>query len=376
LKDSLLINSAEDLKSPNSGSQGIADGKITSGHGGTVTEIADSGVQLRWPAQNGDHVCRSQAAARPRIGEIVEVRSANQILATLDSQGKFEGVPFMPEMLSFCGRRFQVFKYADLTCTDGEPRYLSNTVHLSELRCDGSAHDNCGAKCLIFWKEAWITRIAPEDVSNGIEGDRLKARGSSATRSAAAFLSRHVERNGAMSCQATEIRSASRPLEPGLGNYVGTICRDFRAERIDWRDLWRLLRWMRARMLWSAFVWWARVPWNRNRYYKTPARELNLRPGDLVKVCSKWKILATLDQRGRNRGLRFTPEMFEHCGRKYRVLSIMQRRINERDGQLVEFGNSCVLLENVLCKGQRMFCTRTEYHYWREIWLERAEHSV
>jgi hypothetical protein len=316
----------------------------------------------------------AEAGLRPQIGEIVEVRSVDEILATLDSEGKFEGVPFMPEMLPFCGGVFKVFKYADLTCTDGEPRCLTNTVHLSELRCDGSAHHNCEAKCLIFWKEAWIKRIPQQGTSAGIETSDPQKSDSSVPKSAVAFLSSHVERDdGGMTCQATEIRSASRPLESGLGNYLGKIYRDFRAQRIGWRDLRRLLRWMGARMLWSAFVWWARAPWNTNRYYKTPARNLNLRPGDLVQVRSAWKILRTLDQRGRNRGLRFTPEMFRYCGRKYRVLSRMERRINERDGQLVEFGNSCVLLENVICQGQRVFCSRTEYHYWREIWLERAE---
>jgi hypothetical protein len=79
-----------------------------------------------------------------------------------------------------------------------------------------------------------------------------------------------------------------------------------------------------------------------------------------------------LDQHGRNRGLRFTPEMLRYCGRKYRVLSRLERRISEIDGQLLEFGNSCVLLENVICKGQRTFCARSEYHYWREIWLDRC----
>jgi hypothetical protein len=188
---------------------------------------------------------------------------------------------------------------------------------------------------------------------------------------AIALLAAQVERtDGTIRCQATELRSATCPLEPGLKPYLGNIFRDFRAERIGWPDLGRLLMWIREKMVWSAFVWWARAPWNSKRYWKTPSRRLNLRPGDLVKVRSAWQILRTLDRRGCNRGLRFTPEMLRCCGGNYRVLSRLQRRINEIDGQLVEFGNDCVLLENVICKGQRTFCSRSEYHYWREIWLE------
>ena len=33
-----------------------------------------------------------------RVGELVEVRSEDEILATLDVDGELEGLPFMPEM--------------------------------------------------------------------------------------------------------------------------------------------------------------------------------------------------------------------------------------------------------------------------------------
>ena len=36
-----------------------------------------------------------------RVGEIVEVRSEAEILATLDAR-ELESLPFMPEMLQFC----------------------------------------------------------------------------------------------------------------------------------------------------------------------------------------------------------------------------------------------------------------------------------
>jgi hypothetical protein len=334
-------------------------------------QVSDCDLRFQSATQLSYSRPRRRFGTRPRIGEIVEVGSAEEILATLDSEGKFEGIPFMPEMLASCGHRFQVVKYADYTCTDGEPRCLENAVHLDELRCNGSAHRNCQAKCLIFWKEAWIKRIAPEGADAGFKSKGLQGSGTNVANAAIALLSSYVERSdGTMSCQATELRSATCALEPGLKRYAGNTYRDFRADRISWLDLGRLLMWMREKTVWSAFVWWARAPWNSKRYVKTPSRNLDLRPGDLVKVRTAWQILKTLDRRGRNRGLRFTPEMLRYCGQKCRVLSRLERRINEIDGQLVEFGNGCVLLEDVICKGQRTFCSRSEYHYWREIWLE------
>ncbi len=50
-----------------------------------------------------------------RAGDLVEVRSEDEILRTLDSRGTLDSLPFMPEMLPFCGKRFRVSKRADVT---------------------------------------------------------------------------------------------------------------------------------------------------------------------------------------------------------------------------------------------------------------------
>ena len=99
-------------------------------------------------------------AAGVRRGELVEVRSLGEILATLDAEFKFEGVPFMPEMVPHCGRRFRVYRRAEKTCVEGIGiQRMRNTVFLEGLRCDGSAHDGCQRQCLMFWKEAWLKRL-------------------------------------------------------------------------------------------------------------------------------------------------------------------------------------------------------------------------
>jgi hypothetical protein len=51
-----------------------------------------------------------------RVGDLVEVRSAQEILATLDQNGELENLPFMPEMLQFCGQRLTVHKVAHKLC--------------------------------------------------------------------------------------------------------------------------------------------------------------------------------------------------------------------------------------------------------------------
>ena len=43
-----------------------------------------------------------------RHGDLVEVKRPSEILATLDERGTLAGLPFMPEMAPYCGRRFTV----------------------------------------------------------------------------------------------------------------------------------------------------------------------------------------------------------------------------------------------------------------------------
>ena len=82
-------------------------------------------------------------------GERVRVRSASQIFATLGPDGTLDGLPFMPEMLKYCGRTLPVAQRADVTCAGaGVVRRMQDTVHLQRVRCDGSAHDGCQAACL------------------------------------------------------------------------------------------------------------------------------------------------------------------------------------------------------------------------------------
>jgi hypothetical protein len=90
-----------------------------------------------------------------RAGDWVEVRSKEEILATLDKNGRLQELPFMPQMFEYCGKRFRIFKRAHKTCDTVNPvagRRVPGGIHL-DLRCDGKAYGGCQASCLIFWKE-------------------------------------------------------------------------------------------------------------------------------------------------------------------------------------------------------------------------------
>src|SRR5215510_2383055 len=97
-----------------------------------------------------------------RCGDLVQIRSKEEILRTLDTNGQLEKLPFMPEMFEFCGKQFRVFKRAHKTCDPPNGvggRRMARAVHLEGLRCNGEAHGGCQAGCLLFWKEEWLTKI-------------------------------------------------------------------------------------------------------------------------------------------------------------------------------------------------------------------------
>src|SRR5512139_3017812 len=99
-----------------------------------------------------------------KVGDWVEVRSEAEILATLDERGELENLPFMPEMVKYCGQRLTVHKVAHKLCDtvsgNGGLRRMNNAVHLTAARCDGSAHGGCQTACSMYWKEAWLRRVA------------------------------------------------------------------------------------------------------------------------------------------------------------------------------------------------------------------------
>lgn len=99
-----------------------------------------------------------------RPGELVEVKSINDILATLGPDRKHKGLLWMTGMRKFCGKRCRVLKRIEniLLETNGESRKMTNTVILEGVMCDGSEFGGCDRSCFHFWREAWLKRIEEE----------------------------------------------------------------------------------------------------------------------------------------------------------------------------------------------------------------------
>lgn len=345
----------------------------------------------------------------PCVGEWVEVRSREEILSTLDARGRLDGLPFMPQMFDFCGRRFQIYKSAHKTCdtvnvTGG--RKLPGGVHLENLRCNGDAYGGCEAACLIFWNKAWLKAVdgpfssIDEKGVKPVLNDKIRSKtrvSENAVSAGTLAMDQPASGSPKYSCQATDLPIFTKPL----------YWWDARQYVEDYTTGNASLRRLAGGFLYAAYYYLSRpgrpqldpirMPfrWLYDRAAKVcggtpfprrsgtlpkgrpaPNLTLDLQPGDLVRVKPYEEILATLNEHNKNRGLYFDAEMVPFCGRIYRVRSRVSQFINEQTGQIVFLKTPAVILENGWCRAsysdRRMQCPRSIYAWWRETWLERV----
>lgn len=322
---------------------------------------------------------RLTADDRPlRVGDTVEIKSLTQIAATLDDEGRLDGMPFMPEMAAHCGELATVVKSAHKSCDGhGHIRWLDDTVHLEGFRCEGWAHGGCQARCRTYWKTAWLTRVPARRsptvrYESGHQDDEISNR-----------LKLHtIVSDGNSSCymcQATEVNTASRPLPATeLRQYI----RDVSSGNFPLRTV----VWVMAKTVFNRYQRWStahlpsvlrlrgghRLNYVQGHLSKTPKQTLDLAVGERVRIRPLAEIEATLNGDNMNRGLMFDSEMATRCGSSSTVADRVQRLVDDRTGELIEIKSDCVILDGATCSGtNRRLCPRNQYDYWREIWLAR-----
>lgn len=343
-------------------------------------------------------------------GEWVIVRSKEEILATLDKNGRLEGLPFMPEMFEFCGQLVRVSSSAHKTCGPVHGQYValqtSNLVHLG-YRCDGKAHDGCQNRCLLFWHTAWLKPAdAPSVAANGhhpAHGMTMTPRPDAApvangcsgcTYANVLAATRLPDLDGAKrySCQATALQSYTRPLKWWDAR---SYWKSFQTRNHTLRELITGISFMifckiagshgerfGAYRLYDAFqALRGGTPFPRRFGLVPPGKQTpvitrGLKAGDYVRVKSHHEILETLTHDGKNRGMYFDAELVPFCGRIFRVSAMVERFIDEEVGVMRHMKTPAAILENVYClslyAGKRIFCTRGYCSWWREAWLERV----
>lgn len=292
-------------------------------------------------------------------GDLVEVRSPTEILATLDAQGTLDNLPFMPEMLAFCGKQFRVTAQAFKSCVDdGEMRQFDDAVFLEEVRCDGSSHASCDRGCLIFWKSAWLKK--PGTPTNGHKR---------ASEISARDLSALAVTSGQFFCQSSEILKASKPLpwwQPR--QYLWDLKYNRAPASLATKSLLiAVYNKLAARFRLQSWRAVTGSATNGNGF-----KPLNLQPGETVRVKPLEQIRATLDADGRNHKMLFAPAMADYCGQLMTVRDRVENIVLETTTRQRKIKDT-VVLEGAVCDGVcHRLCPRKSLLFWRECWLERV----
>jgi hypothetical protein len=337
---------------------------------------------------------RGSTTLELRVGDIVEVRGQAEILATLDENGELDALPFMPEMLAYCGQRLTVDKVAHKTCdtlTSSGIRRMANAVHLTGVRCGGEAHGGCQAACLTYWKHAWLRKVDPDSGPGrpGAEQAMTAPQAADNTR-LLPLLTISAQRPPAADgeqvwrCQATELLRAA-PQQLPLKN-LGQFAEDIRTGNfgIFWTArailvaTYNRMQGLGKRILPPRWQFRGGLHWGflRGTAEKTPTVRSDLQPGDAVRIKSKKEVAPTLNPQLLNRGMGFDAEMGRHCGKTARVARRVDQIIDERTGRMIRMKNPCIVLEGVICEGAfNLNCPRSITPYWREVWLEKIEEN-
>ena len=278
------------------------------------------------------------------------MRSAGEILATLDAEGAHGAMPFMPEMLSYLGRRFPVEARCDKICdTIGstlQSRRMPDTVLLDDLRCDGAAHGGCQAECRLYWKDAWLKRVESLDgpVADQDPDD---------VAALSAHIAPHVraadagdDENSGWKCQATEANRASHPLSTTDPRPYVRELRNGNVGPVRFAKVMVRASYMQplhhfGRMHFKRLHW----PGGTNLKSPPPPPPLDLQPGEWVHVKSLEDIEKTLTIHGNNRGLHFDIEMAPFCGEVLQVRDRVTHIIEEHTGRMLRFGSDCIKLD-------------------------------
>jgi hypothetical protein len=100
-------------------------------------------------------------------GDLVEVRSKEEILATLGPDQRNRNMHFDEEMLPYCGRRARVVKKVTqiLDETSGKMINLSDCYVLEDVICLGLYKRFCQRAITPYWRSGWLRKV---DESAGV----------------------------------------------------------------------------------------------------------------------------------------------------------------------------------------------------------------
>jgi len=109
-------------------------------------------------------------------GELVQVRSKEEIFATLDKQFRNRGLLFDGELLTYCGGIYRVLRRVNQIIDEktGKMMHMKYPcIILEGVACRSDNHRLCPKAIYHYWRENWLERVS--DVPEGSVSSKLIA---------------------------------------------------------------------------------------------------------------------------------------------------------------------------------------------------------
>lgn len=97
-----------------------------------------------------------------KAGDLVRVRSKEEIESTLNYLGQLKGCSFMDVMTPYCGTVQHVLKPMErfVDERDLKVKKCSGLILLDGVMCQGTTQfGRCDRSCLMFWRQEWLEKI-------------------------------------------------------------------------------------------------------------------------------------------------------------------------------------------------------------------------
>lgn len=101
-------------------------------------------------------------------GELVQIKSKEEIAETLNQAGRNKGLWFDREMMVYCGRTFRVRRRVTRFINDQDGKMIelkTDCVTLDGCACSGDHSLSrwfCGRAIYPYWREIWLRRVTPD----------------------------------------------------------------------------------------------------------------------------------------------------------------------------------------------------------------------
>jgi hypothetical protein len=116
----------------------------------------------RYPFLDGRLRKTPQQTLDLQAGELVRVKSREEIVATLDTENRNRGMSFDSEMLKYCGRQARVLRRVERIIDEptGRMMVLKNPcIILEDVICTSDFHRLCPRGIYPYWREIWLERV-------------------------------------------------------------------------------------------------------------------------------------------------------------------------------------------------------------------------